>query len=71
MEDELRALGDCLLVELVREDLIEVIGLELFVLVPVPQPHSRLHALRVLFLDLDLGLFPPLQLQDIVAHLFI
>lgn len=68
VKDKLRALSDCLLVDLVWEDLIEIIGLELFVLVSVPQPHSRLHAIDVLFLDLDLCLPAALQLQDIVAH---
>lgn len=36
VEDELCALGDCLLVELVGEDLVEIVRLELLVLIAIP-----------------------------------
>jgi hypothetical protein len=72
VEDELRALGDGLLVEFVGEDLVEVVGVELIVLVAVPQPDLGLHALHVLLLGHCRLLRPPaLQLQYIMTHLFI
>lgn len=71
MKDELRPLGDGLLVDLVWKDLVEIIRLKLLVLISVPQPGSRLHAFHVFLLDLDLSLSPSLQLEDIVTHLYI
>ncbi len=73
MEDKLCALGYGLLVEFVGEDLVEVVGVELLVLVAIPQPDLSLNALDILlFLRHNrLLYFSPLQLQYIMAHLFI
>jgi hypothetical protein len=70
VEDELCALADGLLVKFVGEDLVKVVGLELFVVLPVPQPNLGLHALHVLLLFSRWRLFgpPALQPEDIVTH---
>lgn len=72
MEDKLGALADGLFVELVGEDLVEVVGVELLVVLPVPQPYLRLDALHVLVL-LGRGSLlgaTTLELQYIVIHQF-
>lgn len=50
MEDELGALGHGLLAQFVREDLVEILRIELIVLVAFPHPDLGVHALDVLLL---------------------